>query len=238
MTNSPIFNIVQFPEWADIVANEIHQATIADPVWHYAEGWKVDEKGSRTTDPNNNTKGVFDDVRLHFVNRNFNILYLESTIHMALTGDYEYNPMFIKSREIFELARQYNHETGPFGRMIVWSVPPGAKILAHVDDLPYQKGVNRYVFTASKQSSPDISINIQNYEVDLEPGMMFAFHAEDMHEFTNNSNEYWYFLGIDYWIPEELERLARENNITKESVIEYDEGMGLRFPKCKYWTRH
>lgn len=233
----PIFNIVQFPEWAEVVATEIEKAKELDPQWHWPNNWRVDEKGSRTADPNNTTKGVFDDVKLHFVNRNFNIIYLESTIQLALSNGYEWNSMFVKSRELFEMAREFNHETGPFGRMIVWDVPPGGKILAHVDDLPYQKGVTRYIFTASKQKSPDISIKIKNYDVPLESGTMFAFHAEDLHEFTNHSNEHWYFLGVDYWIPETLKELADKYNITKDSVIAY-EGEGLKAPKCKYWTRH
>jgi hypothetical protein len=68
--------------------------------------------------------------------------------------------------------------------------------------------------------------------------MMFAFHAEDMHEFTNHSNDYWYFLGIDYWIPEKLQEAVDKYNITKDTILEYDEGIGLKYPKCKYWTRH
>jgi len=242
MTNYPIFNLHQFPQYADVIADEIHQARLKDPEWHYAFGWKVNEDGSysheKTTDPNNKSRGVFDDVRLHFVNRNFNILYLESTVHLALTQDYEWNPMFTKSRELFEYARQFNGETGPFGRMIVWSVPPGGKIDAHTDELPYQSCVTRYIYTATKQATPDISVRIQDYEVPLQPGTMFGFDAEDLHEFTNNTNDYWYFLGIDYWIPEKLAEISKELNITKDSVIEYQEGYGLRFPKSKYWSRH
>ena len=237
MMNSPIFNICQFPEWAETIAKEIETAKQLDTQWHHAVNWRVDDKGVRTADPENTTKGVFDDVRLHFVNRNFNILYEESTIHLALNG-YEYNPLFTKSLELFEMAREFNKETGPFGRMIVWDCPPGSKISAHVDTLPYQVGVTRYIYTATKQSSPDISIKINNEDVPLQSGMMFAFHADDMHEFTNNSNDYWYFLGIDYWIPEKLQEGIDKYNITKDTILEYDEGLGMTFPKCKYWTRH
>jgi uncharacterized protein YneR len=136
------------------------------------------------------------------------------------------------------MARKFNKETGPFGRMIVWDCPPGSKISAHVDTLPYQVGVTRYIYTATKQSSPDISIKINNQDVPLQSGMMFAFHADDMHEFINNSNDYWYFLGIDYWIPEKLQEGIDKYNITKDTILEYDEGLGMTFPKCKYWTRH
>ena len=237
MMNSPIFNVYQFPEWAETIAKEIETAKQLDPEWHLATNWRVDDKGVRTADPSNTTKGVFDDVRLHFVNRNFNILYEESTIQLALNG-YEFNPLFTKSLELFEIAREFNKETGPFGRMIVWDCPPRSKISAHVDTLPYQTNVTRYIFTASKQSSPDISININNYEIPVESGMMFAFHAEDMHEFTNHSNDYWYFLGIDYWIPKKLRLGMDKYNITKDTILQYDEGMGLTLPKCKYWTRH
>ena len=58
----------------------------------------------------------------------------------------------------------------------------------------------------------------------------FAFHAEDIHEFTNTSDKPWYFLGIDYWIPEKLEEVAKKFNITKDSVIEYHNGDGLKHP--------
>jgi hypothetical protein len=136
------------------------------------------------------------------------------------------------------MAREFNKETGPFGRMIVWDCPPGSKISAHVDTLPYQVGVTRYIYTATKQSSPDISIKINNQDIPLQSGMMFAFHADDMHEFTNHSNDYWYFLGIDYWIPEKLQEGIDKYNITKDTILEYDEGLGMSFPKCKYWTRH
>ena len=242
MTNCPIFNLLEFPEYAELIAKEIHQARLVDPDWHHAYGWKVKDDGSfsaeKTADPNDKSRGVFDDVRLHFVNRNFNILYLESTIHLALTQNYEWNPMFVKSRELFDYARKFNNETGPFGRMIVWSVPPNSKIDAHTDELPYQTGVTRYIFTASNQSSPNISIRIKDYEVSLKPGTMFGFNAEDLHEFINNSNDYWYFLGIDYWIPNKLKDLAEQYTITKDSVIQYDEGYGLKLPKSKYWTRH
>jgi len=237
MMNSPIFNIVQFPEWAGIITQEIENAKQLDTNWHHADNWRVDENGVRTADPSNTSKGVFDDVRLHFVNRNFNILYEESTVNLAVNG-YEYNPLFSKSLELFEMAREFNKETGPFGRMIVWDCPPGSKISAHVDTLPYQTNVTRYIFTATKQNSPDISVSINNYNVPLQSGMMFAFHAEDIHEFINHSNEYWYFLGIDYWIPEKLQKSIDKYNITKDTVLEYDEGMGMKFPKCKYWTRH
>jgi hypothetical protein len=234
---SPIFNVHQFTEWADIIAQEIEEAKQVDPNWHHAVNWRVDDSGERTTDPSNTTKGVFDDVKLHFVNRNFNIVYEESTIQLALNG-YEYNPLFTKSLELFELAREFNKETGPFGRMIVWDCPPGSKISAHVDTLPYQTNVTRYIFTASKQSSPDITIKINNKEVELNSGMMFAFHAEDMHEFTNHSDDYWYFLGIDYWIPKKLQEGIEKYNITKDTILEYDADMGVNFPRCKYWTRH
>lgn len=237
MTISPIFNVVQFPDWADVIAQEIESAKQIDKSWHHASNWRVDETGARTTDPSNTTKGVFDDVRLHFVNRNFNILYEESTVHLAVAG-YEFNPLFAKSRELFEMAREFNKETGPFGRMIVWDCPPKSKIAPHIDNLPYQTNVTRYIFTASKQSSPDISVLINNNDISLKPGMMFAFHAEDMHEFTNHSDDYWYFLGIDYWIPEKLQQCVDKYNITKDTLLEYDDGMGVNFPKCKYWTRH
>jgi hypothetical protein len=237
MMNSPIFNVCQFPEWAEVIAKEIETAKQLDPDWHYANNWRVDENGVRTTDPSNTTKGVFDDVKLHFVNRNFNILYEESTIQLALNG-YEYNPLFTKSLELFEMAREFNKETGPFGRMIVWDCPPGSKISAHVDNLPYQTNVTRYIFTASNQSSPDISVVINNNEISLNPGMMFAFHAEDLHEFTNHSNDYWYFLGIDYWIPEKLQQGVDKYNITKDTIIDYDSTVGHTAPKAKFWTRH
>ena len=235
--NSPIFNVYQFPEWSSVISKEIEEAKQVDSNWHHAINWRVDDNGKRTTDPSNTTRGVFDDVRLHFINRNFNIVYEESTIHLALSG-YEYNPLFVKSLELFELAREFNKETGPFGRMIVWDCPPGSKISAHVDTLPYQTNVTRYIFTASKQRSPDITIKINNKEVELNSGMMFAFHAEDMHEFTNHSDDYWYFLGIDYWIPKKLQEGIEKYNINKDTILQYDEGMGLSLPKCKYWTRH
>jgi hypothetical protein len=235
--NSPIFNVYQFPEWSSVISKEIEEAKQVDSNWHHAINWRVDHNGERTTDPSNTTRGVFDDVRLHFINRNFNIVYEESTIHLALSG-YEYNPLFVKSLELFELAREFNKETGPFGRMIVWDCPPGSKISAHVDTLPYQTNVTRYIFTASKQRSPDITIKINNKEVELNSGMMFAFHAEDMHEFTNHSDDYWYFLGIDYWIPKKLQEGIEKYNITKDTILEYDAEMGVNFPRCKYWTRH
>ena len=237
MMNSPIFNVYQFPEWSSVISKEIEEAKQVDSNWHHAINWRVDDNGKRTTDPSNTTRGVFDDVRLHFINRNFNIVYEESTIHLALSG-YEYNPLFVKSLELFELAREFNKETGPFGRMIVWDCPPGSKISAHVDTLPYQTNVTRYIFTASKQRSPDITIKINNKEVELNSGMMFAFHAEDMHDFTNHSDDYWYFLGIDYWIPKKLQEGIEKYNINKDTILQYDEGMGLSLPKCKYWTRH
>jgi hypothetical protein len=235
--NSPIFNVYQFPEWSSVISKEIEEAKQVDSNWHHAINWRVDHNGERTTDPSNTTRGVFDDVRLHFINRNFNIVYEESTIHLALSG-YEYNPLFVKSLELFELAREFNKETGPFGRMIVWDCPPGSKISAHVDTLPYQTNVTRYIFTASKQRSPDITIKINNKEVELNSGMMFAFHAEDMHEFTNHSDDYSYFLGIDYWIPKKLQEGIEKYNITKDTILEYDAEMGVNFPRCKYWTRH
>ena len=153
MMNSPIFNVYQFPEWSSVISKEIEEAKQVDSNWHHAINWRVDDNGKRTTDPSNTTRGVFDDVRLHFINRNFNIVYEESTIHLALSG-YEYNPLFVKSLELFELAREFNKETGPFGRMIVWDCPPGSKISAHVDTLPYQTNVTRKKFTASKQTNP------------------------------------------------------------------------------------
>ena len=237
MMTSPIFNIYQFPEWASVITKEIEEAKQIDPNWHHSNNWRVDENGVRTADPSNTTKGVFDDVRMHFVNRNFNILYEESTIKLALNG-YEYNPLFTKSLELFEMARKFNKEIGPFGRMIVWDCPPGSKIAAHVDNLPYQTNVTRYIFTASKQSSPDVTIKINNKDVKVNPGMMFAFHAEDLHEFINHSDDYWYFLGIDYWIPKKLQDGIEKYKITKDTVLEYDEGIGIKFPKSKYWTRH
>lgn len=237
MMSCPIFNVHHFPEWADEIANEIVNAKKVDPVWHDPSGWRVDEAGSYSRDKKyENNKGVFDDVKLHFVNRNFNIIYEESTVQLALSG-YEYNPLFEKSKQLFEIAREFNHETGPFGRMIVWDVPPRGHILKHVDNLPYQTNVTRYIFTASRQSTPDIGIRINEYEVDAKPGMMFAFHAEDAHEFINYSDDYWYFLGIDYWIPEKLENAIKKYKITKDTILDY-EPMGLKNLKCKYWTRH
>ena len=45
MMNSPIFNVHQFPEWADTISNEIETAKKLDPDWHYANNWRVDKNG-------------------------------------------------------------------------------------------------------------------------------------------------------------------------------------------------
>lgn len=166
-------------------AHELHAEILAD----HANDWfhpVADHK-------------IFDQAYMKFMNRNLNYYSFKNMVAHAVEENPEYNTNLPKAREFCEYLRGVVGEYGPFGRMCIWRVPPGLRIMPHRDIFLYHRHITRYVLSLSDQTSnAEISIAMNN--VPVFPGLLFNFYpAFELHTFVNYSESDWYFLVCDYW---------------------------------------
>ena len=89
--------------------------------------------------------------------------------------------------------------------MCIWNIPPKAELLLHRDSFRYHNNIIRNIFIISKHNNDNSHIEIDGNSVLYDQGTLFQFNpATESHSFKNDSDDSWYFLGFDYWIPENL----------------------------------
>lgn len=182
-------------EWAKIVHEEILNSS---------ENWW------RPVDSNHQ---IFEQALMKFINRNLNYYNYENMVLSLLEG-YQYNKELPKTLEFCEFARLLTLDKGPFGRMCVWHLPPGAELLPHVDNFKYHNMIIRNIFIVSDHNNSNSFIKIQGKDVEYGQGTLFQFRpAREEHSFKNNSDRIMYFLGFDYWIPELLFLSLKHENL-------------------------
>jgi hypothetical protein len=208
-------HISYHPEWANILNEEIIADAGSD--WYHPRG----NPGGGLA------PGDFDYGRMRFVNRNLNYFYFKNMVSHAVTNNFEFNPKYPKFLEFCKNMRVPLNEPGPFGRMCIWKLQAGGFLLPHVDNWDYHRHITRYIFCISNHTGSDVLVKIKNSEIDVSPGLLFNFYpAFELHEFVNNTDRDFYFLGWDYWKPALLKAAIIRTGMTKDTVVPYQEGFG------------
>lgn len=209
--------------WADIVYQEI----IADDTEYF---W-----------PKASDHYIFEQAYMKFVNRNLNYFDFKNMIVTALLEKQEFHPNFVRTLEFCEFVREkFNNKELPFGRMCIWNIPPKKRLLPHVDNFVYHSLITRYIFLVSDHKEEEITIRINNEKVLYQKGKLFLFYpAVELHEFINDSDIPFYFLGFDVWDKEKLNRMSK--NVDLQQVLQnpsrYNSFGGPK-TNCKYISKH
>jgi hypothetical protein len=210
-------------EWTPIIKKEIENDSYNDYFWPVTKKHKI-----------------FEQAYMKFLNRNLNYFHFPNmVVHAAIEGN-EFNKAFPKTIEFCEHVRALTNNTGPFGRMCIWYIPPGRKLLPHTDNFEYHRNMVRNIFVISENHDRLLKINIGNIPVKFNSGTLFQFHPDrELHEFINDTNENFYFLGFDYWIPELLDDAVKNSDISgvlnDTSRLEGFGGPGTTY---KYISKH
>lgn len=182
--------------------------------------------------------GDFDYGQMRFVNRNLNYFYFENMISLALKNEYEYNPCYSMTLNFCNSLRPILNEFGPFGRMCIWKIPVNGYLLPHVDNWDYHRQIRRFIFCVSDHEAHEAMIKISNQNIEVKEGLLFSFNPwYEKHEFVNNSNKDWYFLGFDYWGIDKLRICSSKRNITKDTPIFYEDKFGGNRSKAKFMSK-
>jgi hypothetical protein len=216
----------ELTEWASTVEDEI-QADEIKQDWFW---------------PKSNEHQIFEQANMKFVNRNLNYFYFESMIAHVREGN-QFNPAFIKTLEFCKYVKTLvpKYSNSPFGRMCVWNLPPGMRILPHRDNYKYHRFVMRNIFIVSDNDvCKDVEINIEEEAVDVKKGTLFQFSPSgELHEFHNKSDKNFYFLGFDFWERPLIEVL--QTMIDYKSIVNDPgrlNGFGGPETKFKYISSH
>lgn len=208
--------------WADIVFKDI----IEDSTEYY---W-----------PKSNEHNIFEKAYMKFVNRNLNYF---NVINMVVTALYEepiYHPGFKNTLNFCKFVREkFNDSASPFGRMCIWYLPPGSFLLPHVDNFQYHNLITRYIFIVSSHSNSNALIKINHELVNFSKGTLFEFSpSKELHQFSNDSNLPFYFLGFDVWKKNKLEIYKNDN--LKKLIDDHNRNnfYGAKGTNCKYISSH
>ena len=206
--------------WAKIVLNEIISSS--DQWWR----------------PVNDKHQIFEQAYMKFVNRNLNYYNFENMLLSMIEG-YEFNKTLPKTLDFCEYVRTLTNDRGPFGRMCVWNIPPRAELLLHRDSFKYHHMIIRNIFILSEHNNNNSHIEICEESVNYSQGTLFQFSpAIEAHSFKNNSDNSWYFLGFDYWIPERLVNSLKEVNLKEmhNSTIRQQSDKIFGIGDCKFMS--
>jgi mannose-6-phosphate isomerase-like protein (cupin superfamily) len=185
-------------EYADIVLTEINNNKHIEHYIPYAKDHKI-----------------FEQARMKFLNRNLNYFYFPNMVAQTVEGN-EFNPAFKNTVDFCNLLRVFRNNTGPFGRMCVWELEPGKSILPHVDNFMYHRHIIRNIFCVTGNNGGNVQIKINSDSVNFRKGTYFQFFpATEYHSFINESNESFYFLGVDFWVPELLDKALQLIDVEK-----------------------
>lgn len=188
--------------WADIIQAEI----LADE-GHGEWFW-----------PKSRSHEIFEQAWMKFVNRNLNYFSFPSIIASVREGN-EFNPALKQTLEFCRHVRTLSpiHQKSPFGRMCVWQLPPGKKLLPHRDNYLYHRFITRNIFIISDNDDKSMVIEIENQPAPAEKGTLWQFHPDvELHTFCNNGDKPFYFLGFDFW--DERRLVALQSLIDHEKL--------------------
>jgi Aspartyl/Asparaginyl beta-hydroxylase len=182
--------------WSNIILNEITK----DDDW-----WR----------PVADNHQIFEQCYMKFVNGNLNYYSFRNML-LALIEGYEFNNTLPRTLEFCNYVRTLTMDQGPFGRMCVWNIPPRAELLLHKDSFRYHHNIIRNIFIISDHDTNNARIEINKDLVEFNQGTLFQFNpARESHSFKNNSDDTWYFLGFDFWIPNMLLDSYNRVNLTE-----------------------
>jgi hypothetical protein len=214
---------MELVDWADAIQQEID----SDPEgsWYW---------------PGDPTHNIFDQAWMRFVNRNLNYFCFPNMVTLAANREQQFNPKLKVALEFCNYARKFNNNLGPYGRMCVWRLPPGKQLLAHVDNFEYHAHIIRNIFVISDNNQELFKININSREIECPKGTFFQFSPySELHEFLNNTEHDFYFLGFDYWdlnkLSDAVARIGVNNLIIHKSQRQ---GFGASNTKKLYMSEH
>jgi hypothetical protein len=141
---------------ADIIKEEL---TNSKDEWF----WPVDKKHK-----------IFEQARMKFINRNLNYFNFPSMVAQTMEGN-DFNPELPKTLDFCNKVRTLTGNNGPFGRMCLWELGPGCKLLRHKDDFRYHLYITRNIFIISDNKDANRQIVINNNKVPCEKGTLFQF---------------------------------------------------------------
>lgn len=229
--------------WRNDRAALVHGEIMADLEVH--EYWhpKIDEKYWPQDVPVHQT---FEQAYMKFLNGNLNYYHFPNMVAHSQEQD-GWNEAFPKTLEFCVDLRKITGNRGPFGRMCVWDLPPGRRLLPHVDDFEYHRHIVRNIFVVSPDMEDLAEIVINGVKVSTKQGTLFQFQPHrEQHEFVNKSdNKHFYFLGFDYWILDRLNEALSRVNV--QEVVADPERMkpigdtwvyGSMNTRCKYQSHH
>lgn len=188
--------------------------------------------------PINDKHQIFEQSFLKFVNRNLNY-YNISNMLLSLIEGYQYNKSLTKTLDFCNYSRNLTNDQGPFGRMCVWNIPPGAELLSHRDKFKYHYMIVRNIFIVSDHDNNNSHISIQNKTINYNQGTLFQFQpAIEEHAFKNNSDKPWYFLGFDFWNTEMLFHAIKSYDLSKmyNNSIRQQSDTVFGIGDCKYMS--
>lgn len=215
----------ELQNWAHIITDEI----------------AADEGKGEYFWPKSKSHEIFEQAYMKFINRNLNYFHLENMIRQTTEGN-EFNPAFAKTLEFCRFVRTLSpeHAKSPFGRMCIWNLPAGKKLLPHRDDYMYHRFVTRNIFVISDNTPGSIKINIENQLAPVEQGVLWQFNPDvELHEFENNDDKPFFFMGFDFWNLRLLQALTSLlGPETDKMKAERYSGFGGPGTKCKYMSKH
>lgn len=234
--------ITEGAKWLSEQAQLIHSEITADIGVHDYWHPKINEERWPADVPKHH---VFEQAYMKFLNGNLNYYHFPNMVLHSQEQD-GWNESFPLAINFCKNVRRITGNKGPLGRMCVWDLPPGRKLLPHVDDFEYHRHIVRNIFIVSPNLESKVRINISGKPAPTTQGSFFQFQPhKQMHEFINESDEHFYFLGFDYWIMDQLN--AALSRINLEDVKKDPERLqrtgetfvyGSMNTKCKYQSNH
>lgn len=154
---------------------------------------------------------TFENCRLKFLNGNLDYRNFQNMVnhsHRTPIFNSAYPTIKILTEHIRDMTSCY----GPLGRSTIWNIPPGEYIKPHRDAYVYHRFITRWIYIVNQDTENTI-LNVDNQLLETYNGDMFELlPAEQMHSFYNNSKEPWYFLGIDFWNLETMNKIPIQPN--------------------------
>lgn len=201
-------------DWFVEQANAIYEEILVDAGIH--EYWhpKINKERWPANEPIHH---VFEQAYMKFLNGNLNYYYFPNMVASTEEQNH-WNKSFPQTINFCENVRNITGNIGPFGRMCVWKLPAGKRLLPHVDNFEYHRHIIRNIFVISKNIDSKVEIIINKKLKEVKQGTFFQFHPDiEEHEFINNGNEDFYFLGFDYWETDKLH--SAKTRINTREVI-------------------
>ncbi len=193
--------------------------------------------------PKSSEHEIFEQAWMKFVNRNLNYFAFDSMIASVKEGN-EFNKALPITLEFCRHVRTLStvHAKSPFGRMCVWKLPPGKRLLPHRDNYNYHRFITRNIFVISDNDDDSMIINIEGKPAPCKKGALWQFHPDvELHEFHNTSSDRpFFFLGFDFWDERKLvalQSLVDHEKLANDPVRMNTFGGGLG-KKSKYISAH